>query len=373
MKDTAQIALIAMAAAGGVGVVGLLILLLLRRLSMWVSLAAVALITVLALVAGVVATAKAMFLSGHDFRVVLVVCVAAGIVSLAVALVLGRQVVAGGRALRDAARAFGTGERFSPPPTPPPTAELAALSHELEATSARLTESRRRERALEASRRELVAWVSHDLRTPLAGLRAMAESLEDAIADDPARYHKQIRVEVDRLSAMVDDLFELSCIHAGALRLSVEQVSLADLVSDTVAGADALAQSRGVRLLGQAAGRVVVRGDGREISRALSNLVINAIRHTPSDGTVEVSATSGEDGAVLAVSDGCGGLADADLDRIFDIGWRGSNARTPGPDQGAGLGLAIARGIVEAHAGRISVGNTRTGCRFEVVLPAAGR
>jgi signal transduction histidine kinase len=117
----------------------------------------------------------------------------------------------------------------------------------------------------------------------------------------------------------------------------------------------------------------VVRGDGREISRALSNLVINAIRHTPSDGTVEVSATSGEDGAVLAVSDGCGGLADADLDRIFDIGWRGSNARTPGPDQGAGLGLAIARGIVEAHAGRISVGNTRTGCRFEVVLPAAGR
>lgn len=338
------------------------------------SLAAVALITVLALVAGVVAAAEAMFLSRHDFRVVLVVCVAAGMVSLAVALVLGRRVVAGGRALRDATRAFGTGERFSPPPTDPPTAELAALSRELEATSARLTESRRRERTLEASRRELVAWVSHDLRTPLAGLRAMAEALEDEMVDDAARYHKQIRVEVDRLSAMVDDLFELSRIHAGALRLSVEQVSLADLVSDTVAGADALAQSCGVRLFGQATGRVMVRADGREISRVLSNLVINAIRHTPSDGTVEVSAEPGEDGAVLAVSDGCGGLAAADLDRVFDIAWRGSNARTPGPpDEGAGLGLAIARGIVEAHAGRITVGNTRTGCRFEVVLPRAGR
>jgi signal transduction histidine kinase len=191
------------------------------------------------------------------------------------------------------------------------------------------------------------------------------------MADDPARYHKQIRVEVDRLSAMVDDLFELSRIHTGALRLSLAKVSLADLVSDTVAGADALAQSRGVHLSGQATGRVMVRADGREISRVLSNLVINAIRHTPSDGTVEIEASSGADGAVLAVSDGCGGISTTDIDRVFDIGWRGSDARTPGPGEGAGLGLAIARGIVEAHAGRITVGNTPTGCRFEVLLPTS--
>jgi signal transduction histidine kinase len=368
MSDTSQVALIAAVAAGGVGVMGLLALWLLRHRSLWVSLAAVALIAVLALVAGIVATAEAMFLSTHDFRVVLVVCLVAGLVSLAVALILGHRVVAGSRALREATRAFGTGEQFAAP-ADPPTAELAALSEELARTSARLTASRQRERALEASRRELVAWVSHDLRTPLAGLRAMAESLEDDVADDPARYHKQIRVEVDRLSAMVDDLFELSRIHTGALRLSLARVSLADLVSDTVAGADALAQSRGVHLRGQASGRVMVRADGREISRVLSNLVINAIRHTPSDGAVEIKASAGQDGAVLAVSDGCGGLATTDMDRVFEIGWRGSNARTPGPGEGAGLGLAIARGIVEAHAGRITVGNTPTGCRFEVVLP----
>ena len=371
MSGNVEVALITAGAAGGVGVAGVLVLWLLRRRSAWMSLAAVALITVLAMVAGVVATAQAMFLSSHDFQVVLLISLVAGGISLAVALVLGHRVVAGSRALREATRAFGAGERFDPPANPV-TAELVELSRELEVTSARLAESRQRERALEASRRELVAWVSHDLRTPLAGLRAMAESLEDGMADDPSRYHKQIRVEVDRLSALVDDLFELARIHAGALRLSLAQVSLADLVSDTVAGTDALAQVRGVHLTGEATGRVMVRADSREISRVLSNLVVNAIRHTPSDGTVVIQASASEDGAVLAVSDGCGGISATDLDRVFDVAWRGSNARTPGTGEGAGLGLAIARGIVEAHAGRITVGNTPTGCRFEVVLPTVG-
>ena len=112
---------------------------------------------------------------------------------------------------------------------------MAELSHELAATSMRLAESRERERALERSRRELVAWVSHDLRTPLAGLRAMAEALEDGLAADPARYHVQMRQAVERLTGMVGDLFELSRIHAGALRLSLQQVWLADLVDDAVA------------------------------------------------------------------------------------------------------------------------------------------
>ncbi len=371
MSDNVQVVLITAGAAGGVGIVGLLALWLLRRRSAWMSLAAVALITVLAMVAGVVATAAAMFLSSHDFQVVLLICLVAGVISLAVALVLGRRVVAGSRALRAATRAFGVGERFDPPPNPV-TAELAELSGELAATSARLAESRERERALEASRRELVAWVSHDLRTPLAGLRAMAESLEDGITDDPGRYHKQIRVEVDRLSEMVDDLFELARIHAGALRLSLAQVSLTELVSDTVGGADALAQSRGVHLTGEAIGPLIVPADPTQISRVLSNLVVNAIRHTPSDGTVLVRASAREDGAVLAVTDGCGGIPSGDLDRVFDVAWRGSNARTPHPGEGAGLGLAIARGIVEAHSGRIMVENTATGCRFEVVLPTIG-
>src|SRR5690606_10833027 len=147
------------------------------------------------------------------------------------------------------------------------------------------------ERALERSRRDLVAWVSHDLRTPLAGLRAMAEALEDGVAEDPGRYHKQMRVEVDRLTRMVDDLFELSRIHADALQLSFSQVSLPDLVSDTLAGADALAKAKGIKLFGRA-GNVPawVRADQRELSRVMSNLVANAIQHTPDDGTVVVEA-----------------------------------------------------------------------------------
>jgi signal transduction histidine kinase len=281
------------------------------------------------------------------------------------------MLVTGSRELVADARALGEehSEVLSTRSAPPASAELAALSRELEAARVRLADSRARESALEASRRELVAWVSHDLRTPLAGIRAMAEALEDDVAEDPVRYRKQIRMEVDKLAGMVDDLFELSVINAGALRLSLDRIWLADLVSDTLAGAHALARERGVALRGHAAGNVAVRADGRELTRLMSNLVVNAIRHTPSDGTVEIHLSTEEGRARIAVTDGCGGIPEEDLPRVFDVAWRGTNARTPGPDGGAGLGLAIVRGIVEAHAGQITVANIAGGCRFEISLP----
>ena len=246
---------------------------------------------------------------------------------------------------------------------------MAELSRELAATSTRLAESRERERALERSRRELVAWVSHDLRTPLAGLRAMAEALEDGLAADPARYHVQMRQAVERLTGMVGDLFELSRIHAGALRLSLQQVWLADLVDDAVAGAHPIAQARRVRLAADIHAPLSVRADAREMSRALTNLVVNAIRHTPGDGTVRVGADQHDGFALLTVTDACGGIPEAHLERLFDVAWRGSDARTPDPYAGAGLGLAIVRGIVEAHSGEVDVRNITGGCRFEVRLP----
>ncbi|WP_107421371.1 sensor histidine kinase, partial [Streptomyces nanshensis] len=254
-------------------------------------------------------------------------------------------------------------------PTTPMPAELASLSRQLARTSEHLAASRERERALEASRRELVAWISHDLRSPLAGLRAMAEALEDGIAEDPARYHRQIRGEVERLSGMVGDLFELSRIQAGSLALSPTRVSAYDLVSDAIAGADALAGERGVRLADEGVEQVPVEVDGKEMSRVLANLLVNAIHRTPADGTVAVAATRREDAVVLSVTDGCGGIPAQDLPRVFDTGWRGTDARTP--PGGAGLGLAIVRGIVEAHQGRAAVRNVPGGCRFEVTLPAA--
>jgi signal transduction histidine kinase len=298
------------------------------------------------------------------------VCMVAAVVAAGFGCLLGRQLQASSLALRQAARSLGDQDGGYRSPARPMTAELAALSRELAGTSEKLRESRLREQALEHSRRQLVAWVSHDLRTPLAGLHAMAESLEDGIAADPARYHRQIRAEVARLARMVDDLFELSRTQAGNLRLSPGPIALEDLINDALASTEALARARGVRLTGMADTPLEVRADPREMSRVLTNLLVNAIRHTPEDGSVHVMAAPEPGGALLAVADGCGGIPETDLACVFDAAWRGTRDRGSGPDSGAGLGLAIVRGIVEAHHGQVSVVNTTEGCRFEVRLPA---
>ncbi|MCS0605397.1 HAMP domain-containing histidine kinase [Streptomyces sp. LP11] len=368
MRDTLLIALYAFAGAAATGLAGAGVLRLIRRRSLTASLTVVAAVGVVAMLAGTLAVAWAMFLSPHDLSVVTTVVAMATVVSLATALLLGRWVVARSRELADAARHFGDGGEFAAPGVPA-TAELEELSRQLAATSTRLAESRERERALETSRRELVAWISHDLRTPLAGLRAMAEALEDGVAADPDRYLRQIRTEVERLDGMVGDLFQLSRIHAGTLPLSPSRVCLYDLVGDALAGADPLAREHGVRLVGDRVEPLPVEVDGREMSRVLGNLLVNAIRRTPPDGTVAVAAERTDEGVLLTVTDACGGIPEEDLPRVFDTGWRGTHARTP--PAGAGLGLAIVRGIVEAHHGRATVHNIPGGCRFEVTLPAA--
>jgi len=298
------------------------------------------------------------------------VCAVAGLAAFGVCWLLGRQVETSSLALRRAARALGQEEDGFSSPAGPMAAELTALSQELAATSVKLHQARESERRMERSRRQLVAWVSHDLRTPLAELRAMAEALEDGIAADTGRYHRQIRAEVARLSNMVDDLFELSRIESGTLSLSLDRIEVGDLVSDAVASMEALARGRGVQLTGVAGSPLMVQADARELSRALANLLANAIRHTPEGGCVQVAASAEAGGVLMTVADGCGGIPEADLALVFDLAWRGTSARTPGADSGAGLGLAIVRGIVEAHQGQVSVVNTRDGCRFEVRLPA---
>ncbi|MER5893428.1 HAMP domain-containing sensor histidine kinase [Streptomyces sp. NPDC001876] len=368
MTDILLIALLAFLGAAAAGLLGALVLRLSRRRSLVVSLTVVAAVAVTAMLAGTLAVAWAMFLSPHDLTVVTTVLAMAAVVSLVTAMLLGRWVAARSRDLTLAARSFGDGGTFAAPEAPA-TAELAALTSELAATSAKLDSSRARERALETSRRELVAWISHDLRTPLAGLRAMSEALEDGMAVDSGRYLRQIRTEVERMNDMVGDLFELSRIHAGSLTLSPTRISVHDLVGDALAGADPLAREHGVRLVGDRIEAVPVEVDGKEMNRVLGNLLINAIRRTPADGTVAVSAQRTGGGVILSVTDGCGGIPEEDLPRVFDTGWRGSHARTP--PAGAGLGLAIVRGIVEAHAGRAEVRNVTGGCCFEVTLPVA--
>jgi signal transduction histidine kinase len=252
------------------------------------------------------------------------------------------------------------------------------LGRRLAADAVWADQMREQERRAEARRRELVAWVSHDLRTPLAGLRAMAEALEDEVVSDPAttrEYHRRIRSEADRMAELVDDLFEMSRINAGGLRLSMSTVPLGDVVSDAIAAAEPVARARGIRLVATEHGWPAVSGSEPELARIVANLLRNAIQFTPSDGTVQVSAGRDSDSAWLAVADTCGGIPEADLPQVFEVAFRGEPARTPSNgrragDTGGGLGLAIVRGLVQAHGGRVDVANTGSGCRFVVHLPA---
>ncbi|WP_219470439.1 sensor histidine kinase [Nonomuraea rhizosphaerae] len=340
-------------------IVGVGVMWLLRRRSIGVMLAIAMVVSVVATLAGVVAITMKMIIDQPAQDFVLSVVAVGGLVGLGVALVLARRVAGESRRLVAAVREL-------------PFVAPQGLPSELQTIANTLEEAYARERALENARRELVAWVSHDLRTPLAGMRAMAEALEDGVVSDAAtvaRYHGQIKLEVERLSAMVDDLFELSRIHAGALRLSPVRIGLADLVADTMAGAEPLARAKGVRLSAEAAEAVPVQADANALGRALGNLVVNAIRHTPSDRAVVLRTAVDAGMACLSVSDCCGGIPEEDLNRVFEVAFRGEAARTPTRDGGAGLGLAIAQGIVQAHDGMIGVVNEGPGCRFEIRLP----
>ncbi|THV33707.1 HAMP domain-containing histidine kinase [Glycomyces buryatensis] len=376
-RDIAVLIGIAAVASTIASILGGIVLRLLRNRPARIQALTVAMSSVLVAATGVVTAAQAMFISAHDLVVLFVVLIVAAGIALGAAWQLGDDIGAGARQVGDYARTLvGTDGRIHAENAPPVTGpgELAMLAAELNDVSRRLDESQRRERALEASRRELIAWVSHDLRAPLATIRAMAEALDDDIVDDDAtlkRYHSQIRTDAERLTALVDDLFELSRINSGVLRLGAEKVDLSDALADALAGASAAAEFKGVGLTENCADLPPAEVSARECTRALANLLDNAIRHTPPGGTVRVEAV-GEAGTVaVRVGDECGGIPEADLPRVFDIAFRGDDARRR-DERGGGLGLAIARGLIEAHGGTVSVANWGNGCRFTVRLPLGG-
>ncbi|MEA9984894.1 HAMP domain-containing sensor histidine kinase [Subtercola sp. RTI3] len=388
LSDIADVALIAFVTTIVIGGCASVLLLALRRASLFAQLCVVVLAVTLSAVASMITVANAMYLSAHDLTVAVAVASIAGVVSLALAALLGWMIVRNSRALSAATRKLGAGERVDEVGRHY-SAELAALGAELVSASARLADAHAQTAQLEASRRELVAWISHDLRTPLAGLRAMSESLEDGLADDTQRYYRQMRSQVDQLSRMVDDLFELSKIDSGTLQLTLDDVSLFDIVSDAVADVQSFAAGREIRVASAFRRDVVVRADARELSRAITNLLVNALQHSPHASPITVSADVFDGHASLSVIDGGSGIPDADLARVFEPGWRGASARTPAVglsagtaatpgsaltephSSGAGLGLAIVRGIAEAHNGSVSVRNVPGGCRFDLSLPTA--
>lgn len=360
-----------------VGGGALVVLWLLRRASIRYQLIIAVLAPVIAVALTVIMNVRLMFLSAHDSGVMVLALIVSVILAAGLALLITRRIaVATSRlgasisrlAPDNAARDAVEPDRDSAAQLP---AELAQVLTELELTRTRLAEASEREQAAQNARQQLVRHLSHDLRTPMAGLRAMAEALEDEVVDDVPAAVRQLRATVGRMDSLVGDLFELSRVQGGPAEREYSLLSLAELIIDLVDETESAAQRQGVVLDVQLppGDRLAITGDPDDLGRALGNLISNAVRHTPSGRTVVVSAERRPDGGVLiAVTDGCGGIPESDLPMIFDAGWRGDRSRTD-PD-GAGLGLAIARGVVESHRGRIAVRNVAGGCRFDVELPA---
>jgi signal transduction histidine kinase len=337
-------------------------LLLRRAPTLRLQLAGLGLLAVLLPLAAVSVSGAVMFDSGHD-TVLLFVAAGASSAAVAAALVLGRSISGRIERLSTASQAIAGGDLAARAAEEGP-AELARLAASFNEMAADL------ERLFDA-RRELVAWASHDLRTPLASLQAMLESVEDGLAD-PERYLPAMQAQVTTLSGLVDDLFELARIDAGVLTLEIGEAQLFPLVTSCLEGLEAEAHARRVTLEARFHdGIAPVRCAPDKVERVLFNLVTNALRHTPSDGAVAIVIEPHAEEVQVTVEDTGEGLPAESARRVFDRFWRGDAARSR-EKGGAGLGLAIARGLVEAQGGRIWAENRpEGGARVSFTLPAA--
>lgn len=368
--DIAAIGSLALLAALATGMLTVAALVLLRRARLTVQLGILAFSGLVSAAAGLLAVD-----AGHaaplGLASALIVVGSSGTVTLLMALALGLGVSHGARTVARSVRTLGTEDQAVEAGSPS-TAEILELAAELDAAVGRLAAARDRDRAVEHSRREMTAWVTHDLRAPVAGIMAMAEALEDSLADDPARYHRRLRELSVQLAGMVDDLFELSKIDAGTLRLRREPVALVDVVRAAVVDLRASSPLREVALHAPSGDTVMVMADRAELSRAVANLLQNAVQHTPARSPITVSADVRGGRACLSVVDAGAGIDESQLARIFEPGWRGADARASGSSEGssgAGLGLAIVRGIAEAHRGEVTARNIPGGFRMDLVLP----
>jgi signal transduction histidine kinase len=339
------------------GLVGGLVLRLVPKVS-W-RLAGLSLLAVGLPLAAVLLSGIAMFHMGADV-VILAVAAASSTVAIAAALFVARSITEPVARLRAVSGTLAAGDLSARAAERGPT-EIAELGAAFNGMAARLEE-------LFDARRELVAWASHDLRTPLAAIQAMIEAVEDGVAT-PEQYTRALGEQVRTLGALVDDLFELARIDAGVLTLELEEASLAGLVDSCVRGLEAEAGRRNVRLEARLDGAPPVRCAPDKVERVLLNLLTNALRHTPSDGSVAVLVAPESDEVRVSVEDSGEGIAPDALRWVFDRFWRGDPARSAG---GSGLGLAIARGLIEAQGGRIWAENRPGGgARVSFTLPAA--
>ena len=318
-------------------------------------------------------SAELMFASEHDLLLATVLLVFAGGIATILGYFLSSTVTERVNLLKSAAERLARGDLQTRVPVSGRD-EVAALSTAFNMMAEQLQAADQRQRELESLRRDLIAWVSHDLQTPLTSMRAILEALADGVVDEPEmvkRYLSTAQRDVMSLSALIDDLFQMSQLDAGGFPLHRAQASLSDLVSDTLESFSQLARQQEVKLEGKVDPDVdPVSMDTQAIGRVLNNLISNALRHTPSGGEVQVGVRRGGSGVEVTVSDTGEGIRAEDIPHIFERFYRGDAARSRNRGAGAGLGLAIARGIVRAHGGDIHVmSESGKGTQFNFHIP----
>ncbi|MBA3375968.1 MAG: HAMP domain-containing histidine kinase [Actinobacteria bacterium] len=339
--------------------VGLVLAYLLRLLpTVRLQLAGLAFLAVLLPLGAVLVSGWVMFHMGDDVKI-LAVTAASALTAVVAALVVARSIADAVDRVRAASTELARGSLEARAPTggPAEIADLARSFNEMGENLQRLFDSRR----------ELVAWASHDLRTPLANMQAMLEALEDGLAE-PEEYVPALREQVGVLSQLVDDLFELARIDADALTVELRQLPVAPVVSSSLRGVEAEARLRHVSLASDVDEKLTARFAPEKVERVLMNLLTNALRHTPSDGAVAIRVEPLSGAVRVAVEDTGEGLDAEARARMFERFWRGDRSRS---SRGTGLGLAIARGLVEAQGGRIWAEDREGGgARVCFTLPA---
>jgi signal transduction histidine kinase len=317
-------------------------------------------------------SARMMFASEHDLLLSIVLLVFAGGMAMVLGYFLSTTITDRIHAVKGAAEQLTKGNlqtrvRVSG------NDEVATLAESFNQMAAQLQASDQKQRELEHMRSDLIAWVSHDLQTPLASIRAILEALADGVVEQPEevmRYLLTAQRDVRSLSNLIDDLFEMAQLDAGGLPLDLADSSLTDLISDTLESFSELAARQDITISGHSDPNVdPVRMDTMRIGRVLNNLLSNALRHTPGGGSIDLKAQRTDRGVEVSVSDTGEGIRPEDLPKVFDRFYRGekSRSRTTG---GSGLGLAISRGLVRAHGGELTVESTPgSGSRFTFTLP----
>ncbi len=369
--------LIMAAAVLGTGTVGALVALTSGRWSAGLALRwrliAICGVGLLGLVMNILVAAWLMFLSTHDLELLLVLCGFAFLATAGAAIVMTRTVSHRFEALEAAAARLAEGD-LSARVDIRGDDEAARVGAAFNKMAAALESAHKQRAETEQARRALFAAISHDLRTPLSTMQAMVEAMVDGVVTDretSARYLHNIRSEVGRLSSLIDDLFELTTIDSGELRLHLESLRLEDVVAETIDAFRPQAERAGIRLAfepGRATPPVSV--DPQRLTRVLYNLLQNAVRHTPADGSIVLRTEPTAEGVQVEVRDTGEGIPPRDLPHVFDTFYRGEASRLRANGSGSGLGLSIARGIIEAHGGRIWVQSSEgSGSTFGFVLP----